>query len=37
VIAFPGDPYNRPDLPNGPNNFNSSAYVVHRTGGRPLK
>jgi hypothetical protein len=37
VIAFPGDPYNRPDIPNGPNNFNSSAYVVHQTGGRPLK
>ena len=37
VVAFPGDPYNRPDLPNGPNNFGSSAYVVHQVGGKPLK
>jgi len=37
VVAFPGDPNNRPDLPNGPNNFTSSAYVVHQVGGRPLK
>ena len=37
VVAFPGDPYNRPDLPNGPNNFNSSAYVVHQVGGKALR
>jgi hypothetical protein len=27
ALALPGDPYNRPDLPNGANNFSSSAYV----------
>jgi hypothetical protein len=37
VVAFPGDPYNRPDLPHGPNNFSSSAYVVHQVGGKPLR
>jgi hypothetical protein len=37
VVAFPGDPYNRPDLTNGPNNGSSSAYVVRQVGGRPLK
>jgi hypothetical protein len=37
IIAFPGDPYNRPDIANGPNDFSSSAYVVRQTGGRPLK
>ena len=37
VVAFPGDPYNRPDLPNGPNNLSSSAYVVHQVGGKPLR
>jgi len=37
VVAFPGDPYNRPDQPNGPNNFSSSAYVVHQVGGKPLR
>jgi hypothetical protein len=36
LVAFPGDPYNRPDLPNGPNNFTSSAYVVRQVGGKPL-
>ena len=36
IIAFPGDPYNRPDLPNGKNTFNSSAYVVRQVGGKPL-
>ena len=36
VVAFPGDPYNRPDLPNGKNTFSSSAYVVRQVGGRPL-
>jgi hypothetical protein len=28
ALAIPGDPYNRPDLPNGDDNFNSSAYVA---------
>jgi hypothetical protein len=37
VAAFPGDPYNRPDLANGPNNFSSSAYVARQVGGRLLK
>jgi len=37
IVAFPGDPYNRPDLPNGPNNFSSSAYVVRQVGGKPLR
>jgi hypothetical protein len=37
LVAFPGDPYNRPDETNGPDNFSSSAYVVRQTGGRPLK
>lgn len=36
IVAFPGDPYNRPDLPNGPNNFSSSAYVVRQVAGKPL-
>src|SRR3954449_2600851 len=31
AIAMPGDPYNRPDLPNGPNNFFSSAYFSRET------
>lgn len=35
IVAFPGDPYNRPDI-NGNNNFGSSAYVVRQVGGRPL-
>jgi hypothetical protein len=36
LVAFPGDPYNRPDLPGGANDFSSSAYVVRQVGGRPL-
>jgi hypothetical protein len=28
ALAIPGDPYNRPDLDNGPNNSSSSAYVA---------
>ena len=36
VVAFPGDPYNRPDI-NGKNTFGSSAYVVRQVGGRPLR
>lgn len=28
ALAIPGDPYNRPDLPNGADNGNSSAYVA---------
>jgi hypothetical protein len=28
ALAIPGDPYNRPDLPTGANNFSSSAYVA---------
>jgi hypothetical protein len=27
VLAIPGDPYNRPDLPNGSDNGSSSTYV----------
>jgi hypothetical protein len=27
ALALPGDPYNRPDLPNGTDNGSSSAYV----------
>lgn len=37
IIAFPGDPYNRPDKPNGPNDFSSSAYIVRQVGGKPLR
>jgi LPXTG-motif cell wall-anchored protein len=33
IFAVPGDPYNRPDLPNGPNTFDSSAYVSRQVGG----
>jgi hypothetical protein len=36
IVAFPGDPYNRPDLSNGPNDFSSNAYIVRQTGGKPL-
>jgi hypothetical protein len=28
ALAIPGDPYNRPDLPTGANNSESSAYVA---------
>jgi hypothetical protein len=28
ALAIPGDPYNRPDLPTGDDNFSSSAYVA---------
>jgi BNR/Asp-box repeat protein len=31
ALAVPGDPYNRPDLPNGANNGLSSAYVALQT------
>src|SRR4051794_27310117 len=31
AVAMPGDPYNRPDLPDGPNNFFSSAYFSRQT------
>jgi hypothetical protein len=33
IFAIPGDPYNRPDLPNGPNTFDSSAYISRQVGG----
>jgi LPXTG-motif cell wall-anchored protein len=33
IFAIPGDPYNRPDLPNGANSFDSSAYISHQVGG----
>src|SRR5437588_527630 len=33
IFAIPGDPYNRPDLPNGPNTFDSSAYISRQIGG----
>jgi len=37
IVAFPGDPYNRPDLPHGHNDFSSSAYIVRQIGGKPLR
>jgi hypothetical protein len=37
TVAFPGDPYNRPDISNGPNDFSSNAYIVRQVGGRPLR
>jgi len=37
IVAFPGDPYNRPDLANGPNDFSSNAYIVRQVGGRALR
>jgi LPXTG-motif cell wall-anchored protein len=36
IFAIPGDPYNRPDQPNGPNTFDSSAYVSRQVGGACL-
>jgi LPXTG-motif cell wall-anchored protein len=33
IFAIPGDPYNRPDLPNGQNTFDSSAYISRQVGG----
>jgi hypothetical protein len=36
IVAFPGDPWNRPDI-NGHNDFSSAAYIVRQTGGRPLR
>jgi hypothetical protein len=30
AAAFPGDPYNRPDVDNGPNNFSSSTYYARQ-------
>jgi hypothetical protein len=36
IVAFPGDPYNRPDI-HGHNDFSSSAYVVRQVGGKPLR
>jgi hypothetical protein len=33
-IALPGDPYNRPDKPNGPNSFESKAYFSRQNGGQ---
>src|SRR4051794_3461424 len=32
AFAFPSDPYNRPDLPDGANNFSSSTYVALQDG-----
>ncbi|MCW3064904.1 MAG: exo-alpha-sialidase, partial [Solirubrobacterales bacterium] len=32
AAAIPGDPYNRPDLPNGANDASSSAYVALQQG-----
>lgn len=37
IVAFPGDPYNRPDVKGGKNTFNSTAYVTRQVGGRPLR
>jgi hypothetical protein len=34
AIALPGDPYNRPDQPNGANSSESKAYVSLQNGGR---
>ncbi|MDQ1747346.1 MAG: hypothetical protein QOD07_1609, partial [Frankiaceae bacterium] len=36
IVAFPVDPYNRPDI-NGHNDFSSSAYIVRQVGGKPLR
>ncbi len=36
LVALPGDPGNRPDLPDGPNDFSSSTYVSRQTGGACL-
>ena len=36
IVAFPGDPYNRPDI-NGANNFSSSAYIIRQIDGKPLR
>jgi len=36
IFAIPGDPYNRPDLPNGPNTLDSSAYISRQVGGACL-
>src|SRR5207237_8890688 len=36
LIALPGDPENRPDLPNGANDFSSRAFVSYQTRGRCL-
>src|SRR5947209_4520822 len=33
IFAIPRDPYNRPDLPNGANTFDSSAYISRQVGG----
>ncbi|MBV8982636.1 MAG: exo-alpha-sialidase, partial [Acidimicrobiia bacterium] len=33
IFAIPGDPYNRPDLPNGQNTSDSSAYISRQVGG----
>jgi LPXTG-motif cell wall-anchored protein len=33
ILVIPGDPYNRPDLPSGPNTSDSSAYVARQVGG----
>jgi hypothetical protein len=33
LAVFPGDPANRPDLPNGSNDFSSSVYVSSQTAG----
>jgi hypothetical protein len=37
IVAFPGDPYNRPDVPNGHNDFSSSAFIVRQVGGKALR
>ncbi|TMK89478.1 MAG: LPXTG cell wall anchor domain-containing protein [Actinobacteria bacterium] len=36
TLVIPGDPYNRPDQTNGPNTFDSSAYVSRQVGGACL-
>ncbi len=36
LLAFPGDPYNRPDI-NGKNTGSSTAYVTRQVGGRALR
>lgn len=33
LAVFPGDPENRPDIANGPNDFSSSVYVARQLGG----
>jgi hypothetical protein len=37
LAVFPGDPTNRPDLPNGKNDFSSSVYVARQVAGASFR